>query len=766
MRADRFDAEPGRRDKLPDPLYIGFVDSLLVDIRGLILSAIATVAAAVVAAIAARSVGLWICAILMILTCVVRWRIMKRHAESRPSPNIQVARRREFAFLAGAVSFMGLMAIWTFVAFCVTEDPFPRFLTATITISYAFGMWTRSFAIDRGTNAQIIVAFVPLSAAMVVAGGWYPAMIFVAFIPLFLFIKSSSSRFKENYLAEVAAKNQVATLAARLDTALNNMAQGLCMVDAAGRLTLTNKQFLRIFRLGEENAPVGTDLRSILRRLVRQGVIGRAEAGKLVTRLFRERKGELAVPLDTRDERALEISVQRLGDGGSVLVVQDVTERRAAEAAIYRMAWYDPVTGLPNRRRFEKALAKALLAARDDPRNAAILLFDLDGFKEVNDSLGHARGDKLLSRVGERMRGALGDLDVVARWGGDEFAVLLAPRPQAQEATLLTERIIAEMSRPFPIDGYEIQIGASAGIAPIDRDVANLETLVANADLALYAAKAEGRNRFRVFEPQFGIHAERRRTLEVDLKAAIANETIEVHYQPINCVETRKIIGCEALVRWTHPSRGRISPVEFIPIAEDLGLMDALGRSILRRACRDCASWPEPNFVAVNLSPLQVRGGRALAAISEALESSGLPPHRLEVEITESTILHDLPSTRQMLRSIRELGVRIALDDFGTGYSSLSYLHTFPLDKIKIDRSFTMAIGADQRASIVIASVAGMCKMLGMNVLIEGVETEDQMQFVENLGSVAEVQGFLFSPAIPEFQIRAMFEQAAARRIA
>ena len=766
MQAGRFGANSDLENRLPDALYIAFVDSLLVEIKAFILSIVAVTAAGTVAAIAAKSAWLWICVALMLVVNLIRLRLMTLHARNRPSPDVAAARRRETIFVIGAVIYMGLLATWTLVAFWVTEDAFPRFLITMATISYAFGMLTRSFAIDRGINAQILVAFVPLSAAMIVAGGWYPATIVVAFIPLFLLIKASSSRMKENFLAEVAARHQVAMLATRLDTALNNMSHGLCMVDAEGKLILANNQVLRIFGLNENDAHVGADMRAIVRNLVRNGLLARSEFKRLSQALFRVAGGDLVVPLETRDQRALEITVQRIKSEGTVVVIQDITERRNAEAAIYRMVWFDPVTGLPNRRRFETELSKALLARRSERENGAILFLDLDDFKQVNDSLGHARGDKLLCAVGDRLRSAVGDTDVVARWGGDEFAILLPSREDAREPSSKAERIITEINRPFQIDGYEIVIGASVGVAKLHRDGLTLETLLSNADLALYAAKGEGRNRWRSYEPQLGLNAQSRRTLEIDLRAAIANETIEVQYQPIHNAATREIVGCEALARWDHPTRGRISPAEFIPIAEELGLMDSLGRIILQRACHACASWPERIFVAVNLSPLQVRGGRVAAAIAEALELSDLAPHRLEVEITESTILHDLPSTRQTLRMIRELGVRISLDDFGTGFSSLSYLHTFPLDKIKIDRSFTMAIGSDHRASIVIASVAGMCKMLGMDVLVEGVETEVQMQFVDGLGSVAEVQGFLFSPAIPEKQIRVMFERGTQRKIA
>ena len=766
MRAGRFGAISSLENRLPDALYIAFVDSLLVEIKALILSMAAVTAVGIVTAIAAQSVSLWACTALLLLVNLIRLRFMMLHGRNRPSPDVAAARYRETIFIIGAVVYMGLLATWTFVAFWVTDDAFPRVLISITTISYAFGMLTRSFAIDRGINAQIAVAFVPLSASMMVAGGWYPTMIVVGYIPLFLAIKAASSRMKQNFRAEVAARQKVAMLATRLDTALNNMSHGLCMVDAEGKLILTNYQVLRIFGLGEKDVEAGADMRVILRDLVRNGVLSRSEFKRLSQALFRNTDEDFVVPIETRDHRALEVTVQRIKSEGTVVVIQDITERRNAEAAIYRMVWFDPVTGLPNRRRFEEELSKALLSRQSGSENGAILFLDLDDFKQVNDSLGHARGDKLLCAVGERLRSAVEETDVVARWGGDEFAILVPARGDMREPSGKAERIIAEINRSFEIDGYEIVIGVSVGVARLHRDGMTIETLLSNADLALYAAKGEGRNRWRSYEPQLGLKAQNRRMLEIELRAAIANETIDIHYQPINNSSTREIIGCEALARWDHPTRGRISPAEFIPIAEELGLVDALGRSILRRACSACASWPERIFVAVNLSPLQVRGGRVTHAIKDALESSGLAPHRLEVEITESTILHDLPSTRQTLRLVRELGVRIALDDFGTGFSSLSYLHTFPLDKIKIDRSFTMAIGSDQRASIVIASVAGMCKMLGMDVLVEGIETERQMQFVDGLGSVAEVQGFLFSPAVPEKDIRAMFDTGFRRKIA
>ena len=437
MRAEPLGAISGLDNKMPDALYIGFVDSLLVDTRAMILSGAAVTSAGIVTALAAKSASLWICTVVMLFASLVRLRLMTLHAQNRPSASMAIARNRETKFVVGAVAYMGLLATWTFVAFWVTDDGFTRFLTAATTIVYAFGMWTRSFAIDKGINAHIIVAFVPLSAAMIVAGGWYPAAIVVGFIPTFLFMKASSVRMKENFLAEVTARNQVAMLAARLDTALNNMSHGLCMVDAQGRLSLTNQQVLRIFGLTEQEARVGADMRSVLRSLVRNGVLARSEFKRFSQALFsKTARDDFVVPLETSDQRALEVTVQRIKTEGSVVVIQDITERRTAEAAIYRMVWFDQVTGLPNRRRFEDEISKILTAPRRDGDQSAILFLDLDDFKQVNDSLGHARGDKLLCAVGERLRATVRSVDIVARWGGDEFAIFLPTAGRARRACL------------------------------------------------------------------------------------------------------------------------------------------------------------------------------------------------------------------------------------------------------------------------------------------------------------------------------------------
>ena len=752
---------------LPDELYIGFVDSLLVDVSALFFSCLVAAVAELVAAYAAKNPILWGGAATQLLICAIRLYFMGLHARKRPSPSVEAARRQETIYAFGAVSTIAALSVWTFVAFCVTDNGFTLFLAQITTIAYTFGMLTRSFAIYRGVNQQLVAAFAPLSAAMIVAGGWYPVLIVVAYIPLVLFMKGSANRLRANFLAVIAAQKQTSMIAKRLDMALNNMSHGLVMVDAQDRVTLTNNQILRILRLRADDVPVGADFRSILRKLMRKRIVARDEVNRIWQALSRGRDvSDFMVPFDTIDRRAIEVTVHRMKEEGVVVVVQDVTERRNAALAIDRMARVDSVTDLPNRRCFEEELSATLRARADGGASANVLFLDLDDFKQVNDSLGHARGDKLLAAISRRLQAIVNSNDVVARWGGDEFAILQRSVKDQSQIADLAEHILREVRRPVFIDGYEVIVGASIGSASAPSDGSTSESILSNADMALYAAKGEGRGNWRPFEKSMDAKIQIRRLIELDLRAAVANDAIDVYYQPIVNVVTGRISGFEALARWNHPVRGRVSPGEFIPIIEELGLMEEFGASVLRRACLACASWPADVAVSVNLSPIQFRNGRVEQTVLDALAAAGLAPDRLDLEITESTLLDDRGSTRATLEALRALGVRISLDDFGTGYSSLSYVLAFPLDRIKIDRSFTIGLGLQERASILVESVAQMCARLGMSILVEGVETDLQLRFIERVGTIAEVQGFYYSPAVPEIEARKMIADKNHLRVA
>ncbi len=744
--------------ELPDELYIEFVDGLLSDAAPVLLSALTATAVQIVIAIACGSTLLLATSATQPTIAAIRLFYLHRIMKRAPSRTIQIARRHEAVFAIGAWASLAAISLWTLLSFCVTREAFAQFLGATMTIAYAFGMLSCSYAIYRGFNLQLVAAFLPLSAAMFVAGGWYPVAIIVAFVPLIAFMKGYSARLRSNFLSVVAAQQSAELLAARLDTALNNMSHGLCMIDAAGRLILANDKFHKIFSLPLETPLSGAHARSVFRKLVRMRGIEKSQFPSLSYAMLRTKEGsDVTVPIETPDGRAIEVTVHRMKDNGTVLVIQDVTERRNAQREINRMARFDAVTELPNRRCFEEDLALALHPDRPQTVGVTVMFLDLDDFKQVNDSLGHRTGDKLLAEIARRLRAIIGPRDLVARWGGDEFVILHADGPDQPTTPALARRIIDEISRAVVIDGSEVIVGASIGSASAPEDGVSPDALLSNADIALYAAKADGRRGWRAFERSMDTKIQVRRLIELELRAAVANDAIEVHFQPIVDVSTAKILGFEALARWRHPVRGPVSPAEFIPIVEEIGLMEELGAGVLRRACLACASWPEGINVSVNLSSSQFRHGNIEKTILAALEAADLAPERLDLEITESTLLDDRGDTRRTLEALRAHGLRISLDDFGTGYSSLSYLLSFPLDRIKIDRSFTLGLGIQERASILVESVAAMSRKLGMSVLIEGVETERQLRVIQSLGTIAEAQGFLFSRPVPEANVGKLF---------
>ncbi|MGB7975692.1 MAG: EAL domain-containing protein [Roseiarcus sp.] len=752
--------QPAPSDQLPDELYIGFVDGLLVDAAPVFAAALAATSMEIVAAIAAKSMILLGASAAQPAIAAVRLFCLHQHATHLPSPTVKIARRREVTFAAGACASLAAMSLWTLLSYWVTNDSFTQFLSATMTIAYAFGMLTRSYAIYRGVNQQLVAAFVPLSAAMLIAGGWYPVTIIVGFVPLISFMKGYSTRLRANFFGVVTAQRQTAMLAARLDMALNNMSHGLCMLTPDGRLVLTNDQALKMFGLRPDDAPVGAHVKSVLAKLVGAGILAELQFARLASILANDRSGvDFVIPLETLDNRAFEITVHRMTSEGTVLVVQDVTERRNAQLEINRMARFDSVTDLPNRRCFEEELGLALRRDGAPGSGLTVMFLDLDDFKQVNDSLGHRTGDKLLVEIASRLRAIIGPRDLVARWGGDEFVILHHHEPAQLETEALAKLIIDEINRAVVIDGSEVIVGASIGSASAPEDGLSPDALLSKADIALYAAKADGRRSWRAFEQEMDAKIQIRRLIELELRAAVATDQIEVYFQPIVSVATRQIVGFEALARWRSTLLGPVSPAEFIPIVEEIGLMEEMGAAMLRRACKACAGWPDDVCVSVNLSSTQFRSGNLESTILAALAHAQLAPERLDLEITESTLLEDRGDTRRTLQSLRAQGMRVSLDDFGTGYSSLSYLLSFPLDRIKIDRSFTMGLGLQERASVLVEGVSSMSRRLGMSVLIEGVETAKQLRMIEALGTISEAQGYLFSRPVPEKDVAALLRR-------
>jgi diguanylate cyclase (GGDEF)-like protein len=550
-----------------------------------------------------------------------------------------------------------------------------------------------------------------------------------------------------------------------LDAALENMSQGLCMFDAEGCATLFNERYTRM--VGPSAAlSKGQSLLDLFKQMKEIGEFEGDPEAFVATIIADIRSGKPGtMNLRTPAGRVVRVLQQPMEGGGWVATFDDITDSLKAEAQISHMAHHDALTDLPNRTLFRERLQQALLTAKRD-HHISVLCLDLDHFKSVNDTLGHPIGDELLKQVAVRLTGCVRKGDTIARFGGDEFAIVgVSNEAQLTSAAALAGRLVEIVGAPYEIQGHHIVIGLSVGISATPNDGFDPDQLLRNADLALYRAKADGRGTFRFFEPAMDARAQARRLLEVDLRTALSRNEFLVHYQPIQDLKTDRIVGFEALVRWNHPLRGMIAPPNFLGLAETTGLITQLGDWVLRTACRDAAGWSQDVCVAVNLSPAQFKDRNLVSSVASALADSGLVASRLELEITESVLLHSSDVALATLHKLRALGVRISMDDFGTGHSSLSFLRCFSFDKIKIDGSFVRELATRQDSMAIVRAVAGLGKSLGISTTAEGVESKEQLALLRQEGCT-EVQGYLFSPPRPAEDVEAMLAKGRLRIVA
>jgi len=560
------------------------------------------------------------------------------------------------------------------------------------------------------------------------------------------------------------AKGAIRRQKVLLDTALENMSHGLCMFDAEGRILLYNQRYSEM--MGRSGLSLKG--RSLLEVVRDQKAINLWDGDP--DQFFAEvtaaaRAGASVTKIVARQGRSIRVVDQPMKGGGWIATFEDITEWQQAQEQIFHMARHDALTNLPNRTLFREQLEQALrLVKRSD--QLAVLCLDLDHFKDINDSLGHPVGDALLKEVARRLGECIGENDTVARLGGDEFAIVqFCNDCDATAVAALASHVVESIAAPYDIGDHQLVIGVSVGISLAPEDGKNPDELLKNADLALYRAKADGRGTYRFFEAGMDARAQARRLLELDLRLALRRDEFEVHYQPIRVVATDEVVVFEALVRWNHSQRGMIAPANFIPLTEETGLIVQLGDWVLRRACMDAAGWSRKVGVAVNLSPVQFKNQNLVSSVTAALHLSGLPAHRLELEITESVLLQNSEGTLAILHEFRAMGVKISLDDFGTGYSSLSYLRSFPFDKIKIDRSFVSELATRNDSMAIIRAVTGLGKSLGIATTAEGVETSAQLELLRQEGCT-QAQGYLFSKPRPAADVESMLAGPRATAVA
>ncbi|WP_332683643.1 putative bifunctional diguanylate cyclase/phosphodiesterase [Bosea sp. (in: a-proteobacteria)] len=688
---------------------------------------------------------------LRILT-VIRYRRLDHSEDS-----FEETRRWDREYFVGATVFSAVLGYSCYVALVHTDDPAAHITSVASTIALASGYVARNAGRPKFVTVQLLTFCVPMAVGLVQAqNAYYHYIGYFAFLYVAANIAITNSLHR-NLLALSDATKQSKALATALhsqnltlDAALNTMIHGLAMFDRKLDLAVSNAPHAALYGMPETLTLPGTPISAIARFLLERQIATADQVRAIKAALDRVQAAQQAAVYEfqSRNGRMLVVTIAPAAEGGVLMLTEDATERKATEALIEQMARFDELTGLANRFEFNGHLAEAFRKQERTGQTFALLYIDLDGFKQVNDNLGHDIGDKVLVQTAARLKAAIRQSDLLARFGGDEF-VLILPAADVDTVRIIAQRMIEAMGRAFELDTKTVYVTASIGIALAPVDGANPADLLRHADTALYKAKAAGRNTATFFDPAMAEEMLDRHEIEVDLRQASAEGALELYYQPIIDLRTQETVTREALMRWRHPTRGMVPPGVFIPIAEQSGLIAAMGDWAIAQACIDAAKWSSEVGVSVNVSPLQFREPlRLVQTVKDALLAANLAPGRLTLEVTESLLIEDNKATLALINELRAIGIKFALDDFGTGYSSLAYLSTYPFSQVKIDQSFSRNVNADEASKAIIEAVCQLARRLSMNVVVEGIETEAQRMAVQLLGA-QRAQGYLFGRPEP-----------------
>ena len=732
---------------MPAADYVSMVSSSYAERSSVALGAITTGVAAGAGALKTGSIPLTVVSIAFVLAGVLRFFVLRsfEHAEIKR----EHAGRFVLWELRSALytSLIGMLhGIWCFIAFAATDDSFVQLSSAMVSIGILIGASSRNFALDRVVVISSTLVAAPLAIGLITSGDPFNMLMAVLLLPFVISIRRIAAKNRETLLAAQRGRQDANRLAGELETALATMPHGLCLIDAAGKITVANPKAASFFHLPREEME-GAPFSETMGRAIGLGTID-ATAADQINGVVTRRRGSSTIKMNDNQH----FSVTATADAEhTVLLIEDVTERVLANKRINYMARYDGLTGLPNRAHFALTLDRRIGEVRDgDRQHFALMILDLDDFKHVNDTYGHLVGDAVLRTAAGRIRDIVEPEAFAARFGGDEFALLW---PEGMDEALIeaqADRLIAVLSAPIELEGLSLQLGASIGMAQTcDAEAIGGEKLMQKADLALYGAKSQGKRRWLRFQEQMAEDYRYGQQLKADLRQAIADNQLSLVYQPIVDIHSHRLLGCEALARWRHPVLGPISPAVFVPIAEEIGVSAELGQWVLKTATQECLNWPDDTFVSVNISAADFATTDVNAMVMSALAYSGLPPHRLEVEITETALIEEKDRAVAALTELHQRRIGIALDDFGTGYSSLSYLQALPFTKLKIDRSFITALLDNPRASELVFDIAKLAKHLKMTVVVEGVETQEQLDKLAAGEDIDQVQGFFFGVPLP-----------------
>jgi diguanylate cyclase (GGDEF)-like protein len=744
--------EPATKS-MPAIDYVSIVTSVYKDRRAGLFGAFACALGAASCAYKTESLALYAIAAAFLLVGYLRYADAAKFLRANIGPtDVEAAQKWELRATYFASSFAVLTGLWCICSFVLVSDSFAELISMSVTIACMVGIVSRNFGLDRMLSIQLWIAVVMISAGLVWKLDIYHPILAVLLFPMLISFRALASNTRHVLLGAVHARVEASRLAIELDTALGTMHHGLAMLDSDGLIAVINGQAADIFESFVPGSWRGRSLAALVASAASRGTIPQRSATELMQLVEGRRNGKAVLKL--ANERYCEVTVSSR-QSRVVLLFEDITERVRAEERINFMAHYDALTGLPNRGHFAQQVSADLERRRTDGGVdvAMLMIVDIDDFKHVNDTAGHLIGDRLLVEAAERMRRSLGVNSLVARLGGDEFIVYRSGEVSVADAESDAEAILAAFKAPFSIMGERLTTNVSIGIVTSRETDEDLDGLMTKADLALYKAKGNGKGHAQLFIDEMDTAYRYRQRLKAELKSAITSDALSLVYQPLIDLKTRRVVACEALARWTHPTLGSIPPSLFIPIAEETGLISEISRWVLRTATAECRNWPEDVSVSVNISARDFRNADVEQMVLSALRGSGLAAHRLEVEVTETALIEEREAATTILSALARRGIGIALDDFGTGYSSLSYLQALPFTKLKIDRSFVMDIASNPRSLKLLCNVAQLGKDINLTVTAEGVETEEQLALISAHTKVDQIQGYLFGVPLPRREV-------------
>lgn len=734
---------------MPSLDYVSIVRSVYKDRRGMLLGGLACLIGVGTTAIKTGAPIFWVIGAGFVASSIYRYLDMTQFRQADIGPtDVEAAAKWELRATYGAMTTAFLCGLWCFCSFVFVNDAIAEILSVVTTVGCMVGVVTRNFGLDRLLTAQLGVAVILIVAGVMLKDDPYHWVLAALMLPLLVSYRFLAADVRKVLLSAVHGRVEATRLAEDLDAALHTMQHGLCMLDEHDIISLANDRALATFAELAPGEWRSHTFASLVAAAVAAGTLPLATAEELTHSVDQQKSSKVLVRL--ADEKYHEVTVSSRQQR-TVLLFEDVTDRIKSAERIAFMARYDALTGLPNRAYFTEQVEADLARWRDgeDEEVASLMIIDLDDFKHVNDTEGHLVGDELLMQAAARLRQALGPKTILARLGGDEFITYRGGAPSAEQGMDAAQTALATFRAPFVLEGGQLAVNASVGLVTSSQHGDDLGVLMTRADLALYKSKARGKGQMQVFRDEMDVAYRYRQRLKAELAECVANNGLSLVYQPVIDLKTRRVVGCEALARWHHPELGTIPPSVFIPIAEESGLISDISRWVLMTATAECHNWPDEVRVAVNISAKDLRTGDVAQMVGTALASSGLPAHRLEIEVTETAVIEEREAAAIIFKTLAAQGIGIALDDFGTGYSSLSYLQALPFTKLKIDRSFILDIVSNPRSMKLLSNVAQLGKDIDLTVTAEGVETEEQLALITEHTKIDQIQGFLFGVPLP-----------------